>query len=132
MLPREYAIRNPLYVLRSLRDKGYVRANTEAAEQYRQLSVLRVGKLDPCGNGWYKFQLTDIDESREALDIAIDLLEMGSAQGIEIDEQAKLALQSDQTYVESIVASSKIRQNGKVEITEEQRADMDDLFLGAI
>jgi len=43
LLPKQFAIRNPYAILKSLKNTKYLRANTEANEQYRALMPLRIG-----------------------------------------------------------------------------------------
>ena len=44
-LPKQYAIRSPYAILRKLKNDHEIGANTEALEQYQQLTLLRVGRL---------------------------------------------------------------------------------------
>ncbi|MBS3974141.1 MAG: hypothetical protein KGZ89_04665 [Actinobacteria bacterium] len=132
LLPKEYAIRSPIKILTALRDRGYIRANTEAFEQYRKLTVLRVGRLENAGHGWYRFCLNDVEESRQALDMAIELVSEGHTQGLEVDEDVRIALQKDQMYVESLISSQKLRERESVLLTDEQQAEIENLILGGV
>jgi hypothetical protein len=46
LLPHRVKVRYPDALLRALLTKGFIAANTEALNQYRQLTVLRVGVLE--------------------------------------------------------------------------------------
>ncbi|MED3659762.1 hypothetical protein [Bacillus velezensis] len=131
-LPREYAIRSPLAILRKLKREHFIGANTEALEQYRQLTVLRVGRLEPTNSDWHKFVLIEKEENFEALDLALDLIELGEGKGLEIDENLRLAIKEGQTYVESLISSVNLRQQEKITLSEEHQYELDNLILGGV
>lgn len=125
-LPKKYAIQRPgavLYVL--LRDGRLARGTTEANEQYRNLVQNRVARLVPSGHGYAELHLIDTPENREALKIALALVDEGAATGVEVDEQARHALQQDQQYLESIVASGQLRKREVVPMNEDQQLELD-------
>ena len=128
-LADQYRIKMPIALLRSLKTKGYINANTEALEQYRMLTVNRVGFLEHVGNGWYRFRLHDIDENVQALDTAISILSSGTISGLEINDDARLALQKDQSYIESIISSHKLREKENITLSEEHQLEIDTLLL---
>ena len=129
-LPRQFAIREPGAVLYTLkRDLKLGRATTEAAEQYRNLVHLRVAQLIDIGHGYKELRVIDTEENREALNIAYSLVSSDSASGMEIDNDARKALQEDQLYIDSLVSSGKLRKNRKVPITEQHQQQLDLLFL---
>ena len=45
LMPEQYKINWPLALLRSLRNKGYLKSNSEASEQYKNLVFMKVGFL---------------------------------------------------------------------------------------
>ena len=61
--------------------------------------------------------------------IAYDLVNAGVASGIEVDEEARQALQQDQEYVESLVAAGKLQKTKKVPLAEHQQQELDNFFL---
>ena len=129
-LPKRYAIREPGAVLYTLkRDLKLSRATTEAAHQYQNLVHIRVAQLIDVGHGYKELHVIETEENREALNIAYDLVNAGMASGIEVDEEARQALQQDQTYVESLVAAGKLQKAKKISITEDQQQQLDLLFL---
>jgi hypothetical protein len=132
LLPKEYAIKWPVALLSALRRNGYLRANTEALEQYRKLTVMRVGYLQDVGFGFYRFYLYDTQENYEAVDIAISMLSNSSIQGLEIDEDARIALIKDEEYIESIVSSQKLRDIETISLSEEQKEEIDNILLGGV
>lgn len=131
LLAKRYPIRNPLWILNSLKSTGYLRPTTETQAQYQQLAIMRVGRIIPTGRGWHKFVLIDTEENVRALNLAISLLSTGSIANMEIDQEARIALQKDQTYIESIISSSKLRKDGKIELDEETKEEIDNLLLKA-
>ena len=131
LLPQKYAIRNPKAVLHKLKsDLRLSTPTTEFAHQYANLVHLRIGRLNPVGNGYAEFQIVPTEENKEALDMAYDLVTAGGVSGYEVDDDARRALQQDLQYVESLVASAQMRQREVVSISEEQQYELDNLFLG--
>jgi hypothetical protein len=132
LLPEKYAIKSPFRLLDSFRQKGYLRANTEAANQYKQLTIMRMCKLEHyCGN-WKKLILIDVPENREALDMAISLVSASATYGTEIDENARIALQKDMQYLESRLAACKLRETEVISLSKEQQDEIDNLFLKGV
>ena len=128
-LADQYRIKWPVTLLRALKTKGYINANTEALEQYKMLTVNRVGFLEDAGDGWYRFRLHDIEENVQALDTAISILSSGTINGLEVNKDARLALQKDQSYIESIISSHKLREKENVTLSEEHQLEIDTLLL---
>lgn len=129
-LAEKYAIRSPgaiIYTLR--RDLQLKKSTTEAVHQYQNLVHLRVAQLIDVGFGYRQLRIIDTPENIEALDIAYSLVDSGVASGIEIDEAAREALQSDQVYVESLVASAELHKRKKVELSEEQQLKLELIFM---
>jgi len=129
-LPKQYAIRNPRAILRKLKNDHRIGASTEALEQYRQLTVLRVGRLEDNGRGWNSFVLIDSEENIEAVNLAMDLVSLGEGQGLEIDDEVRLSIRKGQSYVESLVSASKLKEREPVNISEEHQEELDKLLIG--
>jgi len=132
LLPNRYAIRSPYLLLSSLKSKGFLRANTEATEQYKKLALLRMCTLEDVGGGYRKLQLIDAPENHEALGIAISLIQGSATYGTEIDEDARFALQQDQEYIESKRAASELRATEKIPLDEEHQYEIDNLLLEGV
>jgi hypothetical protein len=129
-LPKRYAIRSPGAVLYKLKsDLRLGKATTEATQQYQKLVHLRVARLVDVGGGFSELHIIDTSENREALSIAYAMVESGVARGTEIDQAARDALQQDQTYVESLIASGELQKRETIELTHEQQLELTDLFL---
>jgi hypothetical protein len=130
-LPRRYAVHSPAAVIWTLRDKLKLgKATTEATQQYRKLVHLRVGRLISVGGGFSEFQIIDTEENIEALGIAYSLVTSGAAEGLEVDQAARQALQEDQEYVESIIASGKLRKRERVELNKGQQLELELILSG--
>lgn len=130
LLPAKYAIRSPSAVLYRLKtDLKLSKATTEFSQQYRNLVHLRVGQLVSVGNGYHEFRIIDTPDNREALDIAYDLVTSGEVSGLEVDDDARKALQSDHKYVESLVASAKLRDRQTIELPAEKAFELETLLL---
>lgn len=128
LLPAKYAIRSPIALLSSFRDRGYLRANTEAMEQYRQVATLRVGRLENIGNGWATLQLIDLPENREAIDIAINMIS-GVEPQVSTRDDIVLSLKKGEKYVESLIGRKRILENKPIEIDEESKSAIDAFLL---
>lgn len=109
LLPEAIRIRSPQALLNALEERKKLRANTEAAHQYRNLTTLGLGRLSPSGSGYYTFHLIDVPENMEAVRIARQLLRGESPEDLEQDKQARLLLGQDETYVRSHLTSSTMR-----------------------
>jgi hypothetical protein len=130
LLPKAYAIRRPGAVLYKLMtDLQLGRSTTEANQQYKQLSILRIAILEDAGNGFSMLRIIDTPENREALQIAYNLVNDGKTSGLEVDEDARKALQEQQEYVESAIASADMRKTETVSLSEEQSEQLDLLFM---
>ena len=133
LLPRAYAIRSPGAVLYTLRmNLRLGKATTEATQQYKQLTVMRVARLNDVGNGFSELEIIDTPENREALDMASSLISEGKITGSGVDDDARRALHESQDYVESLVAAAQIRGRGSVPLSEEQSEQLDLLFIKGI
>ncbi len=130
LLPREYAIRSPGAVIYTLRNNLRLgKATTEATQQYKKLTHLRIARLVPTGGGFSELHIIDEPENREALDIAYALVSGDQLKGMEVDEEARRALQEDQQYVESLIASSNLRTRETIKLSTEQAEQLDLLFM---
>ena len=126
----KFAIRSPSAVIYTLRrDRALKKSTTEAVHQYQNLVRLRVAQLVDVGYGYRQLRIIDTPENLEALDIAYSLVDSGVASGIEIDEAAREALQADQVYVESLVASAELHRRKKLDLSNEQQQQLELIFM---
>lgn len=128
LLADQFKIWSPLAILRALRSRGYLRENSEAATQYRNLVVMQVCKLVETRPGRWELHLVDTDENNEALDLAISLLSTGDLADMEVNQEARLALTKDEKYIQSIIAAADMRQREKEKI-DRQTAEQLELLL---
>lgn len=130
LLPKKYAIRSPGAVIYTLKnDLRLGKATTEATQQYKKLTHLRIARLVPKGGGFCELHIIDEPENHEALAIAYDLVSGDQLKGLEVDDQARKALQQDQQYVESLVAAGDLRSRESIKLDSEQAAQLDLLFM---
>lgn len=130
LLPSRFAIRSPVRLLETLRDNKKIRASTEAALQYTNLVTLRVGRLVSTGSsGWYQFHLIELPENFQAVNDAITIFQTGEPMSTGVSEDARIALQRDESYVQSILASTALRQTPRAALNDEAKAEMEQLFL---
>ena len=113
LLPEAYRIRSPVRILESLRDSGFLRSNSEAADQYKNLVVLRVAHLRQTGPGWWQLHLNRTEENDAALNLAIELLRTGTMSGMEVDKEARIALSKGEEYIQSLISSTELRKRQK-------------------
>lgn len=132
LLANKYPIKWPEAILRALKRDGWLKPTSETYAQYHQLAILKVGRLEKVMGDRYKFVLVHSEENLKALDLAIELLTEGSLSKMEIDQEARIALQQDQTYVESIISSSELRKSETVTLGEEAKEEFDNLLLKGI
>ena len=109
LLADQYKIYHPVALLRSFRGKGYLRSNSEANLQYQNLVHLRVATLRRTSDSRWALHLNQTDENKRALDLAIDLLSSGNMAGMEIDQDARIALTKNETYIQSLISASEMK-----------------------
>jgi hypothetical protein len=130
-LAKEYRIRSPYALISAFADKKYLNPNSEAMEQYRNVVHMGVAKLSRnTSNGRATLQLIDTTENNEALAMAKALVASGAVSGLEVNDEAKFALEKDQTYAESIVAANTLRTKKRVPLSQELQEQLE-LALGA-
>ena len=129
LLPARYAIRSPLALLHALKDRKYLQANSEAVEQYRQLAILKLGRLVNVQGDRYKFELIDRPENIEAVNLAIQIVR-GDEVSPSIQEDAVLAFKSGHTYLDSLVGRQRLVKQEKIELDPESQRELDTYFLG--
>ncbi len=109
-----------------------MRANTEAVEQYRELSILKVGRLVSQGGDFRRFELIDErPENLEAVDMAIHLVG-GSGPPPAVDDEVVLAFRKGESYMESLVSRKSLVEEKKVELDPDSKREIDDLLLGGV
>jgi hypothetical protein len=127
--PEQYRIRSPTAILSALRDKKYIGTNSEASHQYRNLVSLRVGKLVNTSGDRFQLQLIDTPENLRAIDEALSLVRTGQMSQSSVDDGARIALSQDETYVQSVVSSSKFRASEKLALKPDEQQEVDQLLL---
>jgi hypothetical protein len=129
LLPRAHRIRSPRALLRALRDRKWLNANTEAVEQYRELVVtFGLGRLVPTRGSFYRFELIDTPDNMQALEMAIRLVD-GSDQTPVQDGDVTLAFHGGQAYLDSLIGRRRLVAEKKATIDEGARREIDGLLL---
>jgi hypothetical protein len=129
LMQERYKIKNPIALLNKLKNQKWIGANSEAAHQYKNLVNLQVGRLEKADGDKYVLRLVDTPENIKALDEAISLIQTGQMNNSSVDEDARIALTQDETYVQSLTASSDFRKINKTILGDDERSEMDQLFL---
>lgn len=80
-------------------------------------------------SGWYQFHLIDTPENVQAVNDAITIFQTGEPLSAGISEEARLALQRDESYVQSILAATALRQTPRPALNEQAKAEMEQLLL---
>ena len=128
LLPNRYKINYPLQLLLSLKEKRFLRANTEEMQQYRQVCLLKVGKLVRQNANFARFVMIERPENEEALDLAITLIRGHDLQ-ISSTEDVKLAILKGESYVESLIGRKRLIKEKVVVADEESMSAIDDFLL---
>lgn len=128
LLPEQYRIHTPQALLRKLADRKWIGANTEAAHQYKNLTILGLGRLEHRGSGFYRFHLIDVPENIQAVAVARNLLLGHEPKDMELDSKARLLLSQDETYVRSHLASAQLRRS-KTVISRRAEAEITQYML---
>ncbi|MCP3105314.1 hypothetical protein LZ198_41250 [Myxococcus sp. K15C18031901] len=128
LLPAAYRIRSPKAILNALRDRGFIRANTESRHQYNKLAVLRVGRLEHVSGDWYKFVLLETEEAREVVNRALALIS-NDAPRVATDEEITMALMGGEDYFDSLIGRQRLVQQSQVTASEETMQEINDLLL---
>jgi hypothetical protein len=128
LLPSQYAIRSPVRILEVLRERGHLASNSEAQDQYHNLVVLRVASLKPAGIGW-QLHLNRTAENDAALDLAIKLLRTGNLAGMEVNQEARLALTKGEEYIQSLISASELKRRTKQVHNDQAAHEFEQLLL---
>lgn len=91
---------HPRAILVQLRDyKRFKTGHPDLRTQYSPLLEKFVGRPIDEGGGLWNFEIYDTDENMKALEVAIDMLEIGETPTVKIDLAAKKALLSPREYL---------------------------------
>lgn len=129
LLAEQCRIKMPVRILETLRDKGYIGSNSEAASQYRNLVFLKVGSLRHTSGNRYQFRLNKTEENMEALSLAISLLRTGEMSSLEVNQDARLALSKDEKYIQSIISSAELKKRKQVALDADAANQFEQLIM---
>ena len=98
-----FPIKSPLAVLRALQRDSWLRPTTEAKEQWRAVALLRICKVIPVHSGWHEVHLISTEENQKALNLALQLFEMGDVtEERGLNPEAQLMIASGGIYHETL------------------------------
>jgi hypothetical protein len=123
-----YKIRSPYALLSALGDRKFIRANTEALEQYKKVAMLRVGRLERISGNWYRFVLIDRPENLEAVELA-KMMVRGEQPEAASSEEIILALRQGEEYVDSLVGRKRLIDLPRLKPDEDTKKAVDEFFL---
>jgi hypothetical protein len=129
LLPNEFSIRSPVRILEVLRDRGHLRSNSEARDQYQNLVVLRVAFLKSVGSNRWQLHLNRTPENEAALDLAINLLMTGALANMEVSQEARIALTKNEEYIQSLISATELKRRQKQIQNEQAKHEFDQLLL---
>ncbi|PZP32814.1 MAG: hypothetical protein DI603_09010 [Roseateles depolymerans] len=128
LLPNKFKIRSPGAVIYTLKRDLQLKPTSDYSEQYQNLVHMRIARLALLPNGYRQLQIIDTPENREALGIALDIIQ-GTQDVTQVDTEAANAMTGSQDYIESIISSKQLRERGTVKLAEEQRFELEQLIL---
>jgi hypothetical protein len=129
LLAEQYRIKMPVRILETLRDKGYIGSNSEAANQYRNLAFLKVGFLKNTSGDRFQFHLNKTEENLAALSLAINLLRTGEMSTLDVNQDARLALSKDEKYIQSVLSSAELKKREKVALDADAASQFEQLIM---
>ncbi|MGS0755175.1 hypothetical protein ACVBEH_10990 [Roseateles sp. GG27B] len=129
LLPVSYRIKYPALLLEKLLSQGWIGASSEAPHQYMNLVTLRVGTLQKTDGSKCKFVLERNDENVKAVTDAIALFRSGETASAGVSENAKIALQRDETYIQSIMSTNKLKAIARPALSLDARNEVENLLL---
>ena len=129
LLADEYRIKMPVRLLEAFRDRGTLGANSEAWDQYSNLVFLRVAYLEQVSSDMWRLRLNNTPENVEALNLAISLLRTGKLAGMEVNQDAKIALSKDETYIQSLISAKEMKKRAKEIADPQAKHEFNQLLL---
>ncbi|MCK9200810.1 MAG: hypothetical protein M0P59_08595 [Gallionella sp.] len=129
LMEERYRIKYPIALLNKLKERKWIGANSEAPHQYRSLVDLHVGRLVKTSGDMFQLHLIDTPENIRAVDEAVSLLRTGQMSQSAVDDDARIALSQDETYVQSIVSASKFRASEKIILQPDEQKEIEQLLL---
>ena len=132
LLPNRFAIRSPGAVLYRLKTDHRLKPTTDYGQQYKNLVHMRIANLVRVAGGYQQLELVDTPENREALQVAYDLVTSGSSTGLSVDTDATMALEGDETYLESLLSTRVLRERETIALPEDKQFELEQLTLEGI
>jgi hypothetical protein len=127
-LARQFAIWNPSLLLQRFKERGHLRQNSEALEQYRAVVQLGIARLVPAGGSQARLELIRDPDNERTIDTAIRLVQ-GSAGQPMPDEELMLAMKQGEEYVEPLLARKSLAHCDIVDADRDSLAAIDQFLL---
>lgn len=127
-LAREYAIWNPQLLLQRFKERGYLRRNSEAPEQYRAVVQLGIARLVPAGENRARLELIRDPDNERTVDLAIKLVQGSSGQPMP-DEELMLAMKQGEEYIEPLLARKSLAHCEIIKADRDSIAAIDQFLL---
>lgn len=118
-------IKSPLRILQTLRDnKTFSTPRPDFPEQYGLLVVKQIGYVEPVLGraGFFNFHLLDTAENMHALDIAIDILQMGQTSTSRLEVETRSFLDVAGSFSGTLPTRSRMSRN--IVISKEMNRDI--------
>lgn len=106
-LARAYAIWSPQLLLQRFKERGFLRRNSEAPEQYRAVVQLGIACLVPTGGNQARLELIRDRDNLRTVDHAIRLVQGSTGEPMP-DEELMLAMKQGEEYVEPLLARKSL------------------------
>ncbi|WP_347332345.1 hypothetical protein [Marinimicrobium locisalis] len=130
LLPNKFRIRSPGAVLYTLKRDLQLSPTSDYAEQYRNLVDYRIAQLVQLSNGYWQLKIIDTPENREALDIALRLVQGDNPPDTTLlDREAHQAMTGSQEYIESLVSARQMRERETVVLSDEKKFEYEQILL---
>ncbi len=107
-------IANPKAILRTLLDKGKLRAHPDHPQQYGLLVTQGIGWVEPAGGSYWTFHFHPSDENRKAVQLALEMLEVGETPGAKAEAPIGQALAVPSSYRGPTQTRSVVRRASRV------------------
>jgi len=130
-LSREYAIWNPQLLLQRFKERGYLRRNSEAPEQYRAVVQLGIARLVSTGGNQARLELIRDKDNERTVDLAIKLVRGSTGQPMP-DEELMLAMKQGEEYVEPLLARKSLADCDIVAADRDSIAAIDQFLLRGV
>ena len=101
--------------------KKTMEIKTSQAEEQK---VVEMPGAESCKVRWL------LGKNVDALKLAINLLKTGELANLDVNQDARIALSKDETYIQSIISSAELKRREKLSLNEDAAEQYEQLLLG--